>query len=105
MCIRDRVYRQYDHQVLTNTVIGPGSDAAVLRIKEAAPRAIAVATDGNGLKTYLDPFTGGAIAVAEASRNVACTGAKPIAVTDCLNYGNPERLDVYYQLEQSVRGM
>jgi phosphoribosylformylglycinamidine synthase len=99
------IYRQYDHQVLTNTVVGPGSDAAVLRIKEAAPRAIAVATDGNGLKTFLDPFAGGALAVAEACRNVACTGARPVAVTDCLNFGNPERHDVYFQLEQAVLGM
>jgi len=99
------IYRQYDHQVLTNTVTGPGSDAAVLRIKEAAPRGIAVSTDGNGLKTYLDPFNGGALAVAEACRNVACSGARPVAVTDCMNFGNPERLDVYYQMEQAVRGM
>ncbi len=99
------VWRQYDHQVLTNTVTGPGAAAAVLRIKPAAPRGIAVATDGNGVKTYLDPFAGGAMAVAEACRNVACTGARPVAVTDCLNYGNPERLDVYFQLEESVRGM
>jgi phosphoribosylformylglycinamidine synthase len=99
------VWRQYDHQVLTNTVAGPGADAAVLRIKDAAPRAIAVATDGNGVKTYLDPFAGGALAVAEACRNVACTGARPIAVTDCLNFGNPERLYVYFQLEEAVRGM
>jgi phosphoribosylformylglycinamidine synthase len=99
------VWRQYDHQVLTNTVTGPGSEAAVLRIKEAAPRAIAVATDGDSVKTFLDPFTGGAMAIAEACRNVACTGALPVAVTDCLNYGNPERLDVYFQLEESIRGM
>ncbi|HWO73600.1 MAG TPA: phosphoribosylformylglycinamidine synthase subunit PurL [Dehalococcoidia bacterium] len=99
------IWRQYDHQVLTNTVVGPGSDAAVLRIKEAAPRAIAVATDGDGVKTYLDPFAGGALAVAEACRNVACSGARPVAVTDCLNFGNPERLDVYFQLEECVRGM
>jgi phosphoribosylformylglycinamidine synthase len=91
--------------VLTNTVVGPGSDAAVLRIKEAAPRAIAIATDGDSVKTFLDPFTGGAMAIAEACRNVACTGALPVAVTDCLNYGNPERLDVYFQLEESIRGM
>ncbi|HEX5367781.1 MAG TPA: phosphoribosylformylglycinamidine synthase subunit PurL, partial [Dehalococcoidia bacterium] len=99
------VWRQYDHQVLTNTVVGPGSDAAVLRIKQAAPRGIAVATDGDGVKTYLDPFAGGAMAVAEACRNVACSGARPIAVTDCLNFGNPERLDVYFQLEECIRGM
>ncbi len=99
------IWRQYDHQVLTNTVVGPGSDAAVLRIKQAAPRGIAVATDGDGVKTYLDPFAGGAMAVAEACRNVACSGARPIAVTDCLNFGNPERLDVYFQLEECIRGM
>jgi phosphoribosylformylglycinamidine synthase len=86
-------------------VTGPGSDAAVLRIKEAAPRAIAVATDGNGLKTYLDPYMGGALAVAEATRNVACSGARPVAVTDCMNFGNPLRPDVYYQMEEAVRGM
>ena len=77
----------------------------MLRIKEAAPRGIAVATDGNGVKTYLDPFAGGAMAVAEACRNVACSGARPVAITDCLNFGNPERLDVYFQLEECVRGM
>ncbi len=99
------IYRQYDHQVQTNTVVGPGSDAAVLRIKEAAPRGIAVSTDGNGLKTYLDPYQGGALAVAEACRNVACSGARPVAVTDCMNFGNPLRPDVYYQMEQAVRGM
>ena len=99
------VWRQYDHQVLTNTVAGPGADAAVLRLKDTPPRAIALATDGNSLKTYLDPFAGGAMAVAEACRNVACAGARPLAVTDCLNFGNPLRLDVYFQLEEAVRGM
>jgi phosphoribosylformylglycinamidine synthase len=99
------IWRQYDHQVLTNTVVGPGFDAAVLRIKEAAPRAFAVATDGDGVKAFLDPFAGGAMAVAEATRNVACTGARPVAITDCLNFGNPERPDVYFQLEECVRGM
>jgi phosphoribosylformylglycinamidine synthase II len=99
------IWRQYDHQVLTNTVVGPGSDAAVLRVKQAAPRGIAVATDGDGVKAFLDPFAGGAMAVAEATRNVACSGARPVAITDCLNFGNPERLDVYFQLEECVRGM
>ena len=99
------VWRQYDYQVLTNTVAGPGSDAAVLRIKGAEPRAIALATDGNGVAAYLDPYAGGLLAVAEACRNVACSGARPVAVTDCLNFGNPERPDVYYQMEQAVRGM
>ena len=98
------VYRQYDHQVQTNTAEGPGGDAAVLRIKGTS-KGIALATDGNGRLCFLDPLVGGMIAVAEACRNVACTGAVPIALTDCLNFGNPERPDVYYQLEQAVIGM
>ena len=98
------VWRQYDHQVLTNTVLGPGQDAAVLRIK-GTRRAIALSTDCNGRYCYLDPYAGGAVAVAEAARNVVCTGAQPLAVTDCLNFGNPERPDVYYQLEQAILGM
>jgi phosphoribosylformylglycinamidine synthase len=98
------VWRQYDHQVLTNTAVGPGSDAAVMRIK-GTKKGIALTTDGNGLYCYLDPYAGGAIAVAEAARNVVCAGAEPLAVTDCLNFGNPEKPEVYYQMEQVVRGM
>jgi len=98
------VWRQYDHQVGTNTVVPPGSDAAVVRIK-GTKKALAISTDGNAAYTYLDPYTGGAIAVAEAARNVACTGAKPIALTNCLNFGNPEKPDVYYQLKEAIRGM
>ncbi len=98
------VYRQYDHQVQTNTVRGPGGGAAVLRIK-GTPTGIALAADGNGRLCFLDPMAGGMIAVAEACRNVACAGAEPIALTDCLNFGNPERPDVYYQLEECVKGM
>ena len=98
------VWRQYDHQVLTNTVIGPGSDAAVLRVK-GTKKGIALTTDGNGVYCYLDPYTGGVIAVAEAARNVVCAGAQPLAVTDCLNFGNPEKPEMYYQLEEAVRGM
>ncbi len=101
---KDWVTRQYDQQVLTNTVIVPGSDAGVLRIK-GTQRAIALATDGNGRTTYLDPWVGGARAVAEAARNVACTGATPLALTDCLNFGNPERSPIAYQLAQAVRGI
>lgn len=106
------VWRQYDHQVGNNTVLGPGGDAAVLRVDKALPgppmptkRGIALTTDGNGLYCFLDPFEGGKIAVAEAARNVVCVGARPVAVTDCLNFGNPEKPDVYYQLEQTIRGM
>jgi phosphoribosylformylglycinamidine synthase II len=99
------VFRQYDHEVGTNTVVGPGAgDAAVLRLKGTA-RGIALSTDCNGRLCYLDPYVGGAIAVAEAARNVVCSGARPVAVTDCLNFGNPEKLDVYYQLEQAIRGI
>jgi phosphoribosylformylglycinamidine synthase len=99
------IYRQYDHEVGTNTVIGPDAgDAAVLRLK-GTHRGIAFSTDCNGRLCYLDPYAGGAIAVAEAARNVVCTGARPVALTDCLNFGNPEKLDVYYQLEQAVRGI
>ena len=102
---RRSVYRQYDHQVQTNTVIGPGAgDAAVLRIK-GTNMAIAVAVDGNGRHCFLDPYIGGQIAVAEVCRNVSCTGARPLALTDCLNFGNPLRPDIYFQLEECIRGM
>jgi len=98
------VYRQYDHHVLTNTVAGPGGDAAVMRIR-GTKKGIALCTDGNGRYCYLDPYAGGAIAVAEAARNVVCVGAQPIAITDCLNFGDPNRPDVYYQMEQVIGGM
>jgi phosphoribosylformylglycinamidine synthase II len=98
------VWRQYDHQVLTNTVVGPGADAAIMRIK-GSRKAIALTTDGSGHYCYLDPHAGGAIAVAEAARNVVCVGAEPIAVTDCLNFGNPENPEVYYQMGGVVAGM
>jgi len=99
------VYRQYDHQVQTNTVVGPGdADAAVLWIK-GTPRALALTTDCNGRVCYLDPGVGGALAVAEACRNLVCTGAKPMALTDCLNFGDPDRPEVAYQLLQCVHGM
>jgi phosphoribosylformylglycinamidine synthase len=101
---RRGVYRRYDQQVLNNTVVPPGGDAAVLRIP-GTNRGIAVKTDCNPRLCYLDPYTGGAIAVAEAARNVVCTGATPVAVTDCLNFGNPEKPEVYYQLSQAVRGI
>ena len=101
---KEWIYRQYDHQVQTNTLQAPGGDAAVLRVKGTG-KAIALSTDGNGRYSYLDPFVGGAIAVAEACRNLACVGAEPVALTDCLNFGNPERPEVYYQLEQCVGGM
>jgi len=98
------VYRQYDHQVQTNTVTTPGTDSAVLRLK-GTKRGIAVTVDGNGRLCYLEPFAGTAIAVAESFRNLACSGAEPVAVTDCLNFGDPETPDIQYQLRQSILGM
>jgi phosphoribosylformylglycinamidine synthase len=98
------VHRQYDQSVLTNTVVEAGADAAILRIKGTS-RGIAVSTDGNGRYCHIDPFRGGAIAVAEAARNVVCSGAHPVAVTDCLNFGNPERPDVYFQMEAVIHGI
>ena len=97
-------YRQYDSTVRTNTVIGPGGDAAVLRVR-GTNKALAVKTDCNGRYVYLDPREGGRIAVAEAARNVACTGARPMAITNCLNFGNPTRPEVFYQFKEAVAGM
>jgi phosphoribosylformylglycinamidine synthase II len=105
LCSRRPVFQTYDHTVQTNTVILPEEgDAAVLRIKGTA-KGIALTIDGNGRYCYLEPEWGGAIAVAEAARNLVCTGAEPLAVTDCLNYGNPEKPDVFYTLRESVAGM
>ncbi len=101
---KEWVYRQYDHQVQINTVVPPGSDAAVLRLK-GTPKGIALTNDGDGRYCYLEPYAGGAITVAEAARNLACSGAKPLAITDCLNFGDPEKLEVYWQLEGCIKGM
>jgi len=98
------VYRQYDQSVLNNTVFEAGADAAVLRIKGTG-KGVAVTTDGNGRYCHIDPYLGGAIAVAEAARNLVCVGAQPVAVTDCLNFGNPERPEVYYQMREVIRGI
>jgi phosphoribosylformylglycinamidine synthase subunit PurL len=97
-------FRQYDSTVRTNTVIGPGGDSAVLRIRGTS-KAIAVKTDCNGRYVYLDPRVGGRIAVAEAARNVACTGARPMAITNCLNFGNPTKPEVFFQLREAVAGI
>jgi len=99
------IYEQYDSQVGTNTVIRADGDAAVLRIKELPGKAVAVTTDCNSRYVYLNPHKGGMIAVAEAARNVVCTGALPVAVTNCLNFGNPYDPEVYWQFAEAVRGM
>jgi len=99
------VWQQYDYQVRTNTVVGPGpSDAAVVRIK-GTKKALVLKTDCNGRYVYLNPRKGGQIAVAEAARNVVCTGGKPLAITNCLNYGNPYKPEVYWVFKESVGGM
>jgi phosphoribosylformylglycinamidine synthase II len=104
VCSRAWIYRQYDQQVMLNTLVLPGSDAGVLRIADTG-RAIAVSSDCNGRYCYLDAYTGAQIAFAEAARNVACAGGRPAAITDCLNFGNPEKPEVFWTFHESVRGM
>ncbi len=98
------VYEQFDHMGLANTVVLPGSDAGVLRIR-GMKKGIAVVTDCNGRYCYLDPFVGAQIAVAEAARNLACTGAKAVGTTDCLNFGNPEKPEAFWQFKRAVEGL
>ncbi|HXV28127.1 MAG TPA: phosphoribosylformylglycinamidine synthase subunit PurL, partial [bacterium] len=98
------VWQQYDHMVRTDTVFYPGHDAALIRVK-GTKKGIAVSTDCNSLYCYLDPFEGGKIAVAESARNVVCTGAVPLGVTNCLNFGNPMKPEVFWQFHQAVLGM
>ena len=98
------VYRQYDHMVRTNTINYPGFGAGVVRIK-GTDRALALSVDGNGRYCYLDPYRGAMLAVAEAARNVACAGARPIGATNCLNFGNPERPAIMWQLARAVEGI
>lgn len=98
------VYEQFDHMVQTNTVVRPGSDAAVLRIK-GTRKALAMTTDCNARYLELDPETGGKIAIAEAARNLVCSGARPLGVTDGLNYGSPEVPEIFWQLERSIAGL
>ena len=98
------VFEQYDTMVQTNTIVLPGGDAAVLRIK-GTNKALAMKTDCNSCYVYLNPRRGAQIAVAEAARNVACTGAKPVAITNCLNFGNPYKPDNYWQFQEAVLGM
>jgi phosphoribosylformylglycinamidine synthase len=101
---RRPIYRTYDHQVQDNTVFGPGFDAALLRVP-GTNKGLALTTDGNPWYVALDPYEGTMAAVVEAARNIVCTGARPIAVTNCLNFGNPERPAVFGQLQESVRGL
>ncbi|HEU5185411.1 MAG TPA: phosphoribosylformylglycinamidine synthase subunit PurL [Gemmatimonadaceae bacterium] len=101
---KEWIFTQYDSTVRTGTVVGPGGDAAVVRLR-GTNRALALKTDCNGRYVYLDPRVGGRIAVAESARNVACTGARPKAITNCLNFGNPKRPEVYFQLREAIAGI
>jgi phosphoribosylformylglycinamidine synthase II len=101
---RAPVYRQYDHLVGSRTVRRPGLDAAVLRLRPSV-RGLAVSLDGAGRLAALDPRAGGALAVLEAARNVACAGGRPLALTDCLNFGNPEKAEVAWELSEAIEGM
>ena len=101
---KEWIYSQYDYMVRTDTVVCPGSDAAVVKIK-GTNKAIALTVDCNSRYCYLDPRKGGAIAVAEAARNLVASGARPIALTDCLNFGNPERPEVMWQLTEAIHGI
>lgn len=98
------IFEQYDSQVRTNTISTKG-DAGVLRIKELPGKGIAVSTDCNSRYTYLNPYRGAMAAVCESARNVACVGAKPVAITNCLNFGNPYDPEVYWQFREAIRGM
>lgn len=98
------VYNQYDYMVRTSTAVRPGSDAAVVSV-QGTRKALAMTTDCNGRFVYLDPEVGGRIAVSEAARNIVCSGAEPLAITDNLNFGSPEKPDIFWQMERAVDGM
>ena len=98
------IFEQYDYMVRTNTICPPGSDASILRIK-GTDKSIALTTNCNSRYCYLDPFTGAQIAVSESARNLACSGAIPLAITDCLNFGNPENPEIMWQFKEAIRGI
>ncbi len=105
LCSKRWIYEQYDTTVRTNTLAGPErSDAAIVRVKGTG-RALAITSDVNPAYCYLDPFEGGKQAVAEAARNIACSGALPVAITDCLNFGSPERPQIMWQFSEAIRGI
>jgi phosphoribosylformylglycinamidine synthase len=109
ICSKRWVFEQYDSMVQTNTVQGPGGEAGVMRVKGSGTpgheRGLAMALDGNGRWCYLDPKQGAKLAVAEAARKVACTGAVPVAATNCLNFGNPEKPEIMAQLSAAIDGI
>ncbi|KJS84788.1 MAG: phosphoribosylformylglycinamidine synthase [Peptococcaceae bacterium BICA1-8] len=101
---KEWVYEQYDYMVGINTVVRPGADAAVVRVK-GTKKGIALTIDCNSRYVYLNPYVGGKIAVSEAARNLVCTGAKPLGVTDCINFGNPEKPEIFWQFKEAARGI
>ena len=109
LCDKQWVYRQYDQLVQGNTVLGPGGDAALVRVKRedgtATDKGLAMALDCNPRWCWLDPYRGTVAAVAEAARNVACTGARPLALTNCLNFGNPEKPEIMWEFKEATRGL
>lgn len=98
------ITRQYDSQVRTSTVVGPGSDAGVIRVR-GTKKALSMTTDGNGRLVYLSPYVGGKIALVEAASNIIASGALPLAITDCLNYGDPTDPEIFWELHHSIEGM
>lgn len=104
ICSKEWIFEQYDHMVGTQTVTTPGDNAPVLKV-HGTKHYVSAATDGNGLYCYVDPYEGGKLAVAESARNVACTGARPLAITNCLNFGSPLKPEVFFQLAEAVRGI
>ena len=104
VCSKRWIYEQYDHMVQTQTTTLPGDNAGVLTL-HGSTHALAMAADGNGLYCYVDPYEGGKLAVAESARNVACAGARPLAITNCLNFGSPLKPEIFYQLSEAVRGI
>jgi phosphoribosylformylglycinamidine synthase len=101
---KEWIYRQYDQYVRTNTIVASGADAAVIRVK-GTKKGLALVADGNSRYCYLDPYVGGVLAVAEAARNLACVGAHPVGLTDCLNFGSPESAEVMWQFAEVIHGM
>ena len=101
---KSSLYKRYDAQVQTNTVVLPGSDAAVIRIR-GTHRALAMSTDSKGRYLYLDPQVGAAMSVAEAARNLVASGAEPLGITDCLNFGDPTKPEAFYELAEAAKGI
>jgi phosphoribosylformylglycinamidine synthase len=101
---KEWIYRQYDQYVRSNTIVAAGADAAVIRVK-GTEKGLALVVDGNSRYCYLDPYVGGVLAVAEAARNLACVGARPVGLTDCLNFGSPENPEVMWQFAEVIHGM